>query len=185
MRFGAASEAENVWRIAGANDLPEVVEVWRLLLAEAPELVGELAQVASLAAELPRLLAEGPRQSATSPVPMIEHLLHGSPVSAEGIDVVCTVLAELAQAWPERRPLRVLELGADRGATRQFLDQLAQSGAALEYRAASPDAEQAARLGPITSALAGGSTRFWLAPGPPPRARHRHVGLLPARAHTP
>ena len=161
MRFGAASEAENVWRIAGANDLPEVVEVWRLLLAEAPELVGELAQVASLAAELPRLLAEGPRQSATSPVPMIEHLLHGSPVSAEGIDVVCTVLAELAQAWPERRPLRVLELGADGGATRQFLDQLAQSGAALEYRAASPDAEQAARLGPITSAVAGASTCCW------------------------
>src|SRR5207247_893246 len=35
-QFGAASEAERVWRVSGTGDLPEIAEVWRLLLAESP-----------------------------------------------------------------------------------------------------------------------------------------------------
>ena len=58
-RFGAASQADRVWTIHGQNDLPAVSEVWRLLLAEQPELVSELALIAAAAAELPGLLAAG------------------------------------------------------------------------------------------------------------------------------
>ncbi len=160
-RFGAASEAGRVWRIAQANDLPDIAEVWRLLLAEAPKLVAELALIAALAEEMPHLLADGPRQADASPVPMVEHLLHGSPVSAAGIDLVCAVLGKIAARWPKGRRLRVLEVGADGGATRRLLDHLAQSGVALAYRATNPDPEQAARLGFIVSAAAGASASCW------------------------
>ncbi len=58
-RFGAASQADRVWTIHGQSDLPAVSEVWRLLLAEQPELVSELALIAAAAEELPGLLAAG------------------------------------------------------------------------------------------------------------------------------
>jgi phthiocerol/phenolphthiocerol synthesis type-I polyketide synthase C len=160
-RFGAATEVGRVWQLAEANDLPDIAEVWRLLLAEAPKLVAELALVAALSEEMPRLLADGPRQADASPVPMVEHLLHGSPVSAAGIDLVCGVLGKIATQWPKGRRLRVLEVGADGGATRRLLERLAQSGVALDYRATNPDQEQAARLGFIVSAVAGASAGCW------------------------
>ena len=83
-RFGAASETGRIWQVAEDHELPEIAEVWRLLLAETPELVAELALVAALAEELPKLIADGPRQTDAAPLPMVEHLLHGSPVSAAG-----------------------------------------------------------------------------------------------------
>src|SRR2546421_113576 len=55
VRFGGATETADGWRLVGDNDLPEFAEVWRLLLAEAPELVAELALVAAIAEELPGL----------------------------------------------------------------------------------------------------------------------------------
>ncbi len=160
-RFDAASEADGVWQIAGANDLPEISEIWRLLLADAPELVSELALIAAAAEDIPRLLADGPRPPDASPLPMVEHLLHGSPVSAAGIDLVCAALAEIAAGWPQGRKLRILEIGADGGATRRVLDRLAQSKVALTYSATSPDPEQAARLGFVVSAVAGASASCW------------------------
>ena len=48
-RFGAASQADRVWPIDRKSDLPAVSEVWRLLLAEQPELVAELALIAAAA----------------------------------------------------------------------------------------------------------------------------------------
>ena len=58
-RFGAVSQADLVWTIHRKSDLPSVPEVWRLLLAEQPELVSELALIAAAATELPGLLADG------------------------------------------------------------------------------------------------------------------------------
>lgn len=160
-RFGAAGEAAGGWRLPGETELPDVVDVWRLLLAEAPELVAELGLIAALDAELPQLLAGGMSRPDSAPPPMIEHLLHGSPVSAAGIDVVCAALAEVAAVWPQDRPLRVLEIGADASVSRRILDRLSQSAAALDYRAATPDAEQAARLTNALSGVAGVSVVCW------------------------
>ena len=36
-RFAVASEDDRRWRITLTHDLPEIGEVWRLLLAEAPD----------------------------------------------------------------------------------------------------------------------------------------------------
>ena len=110
---------------------------------------------------MPRLLAEGPREPEGSPPPMVEHLLHASPGSAAAIDVVADGVAQLAAAWPQGRSLRVLELGADGGATRHMLDRIAQSGAAVLYTATHPDAEQAARLASSLAPVAGTGAMRW------------------------
>ena len=62
-------------------------------------------------------MANGLRQPEPSPLPMVEHLLHASPVSAAGIDVVRAALTEIGEAWPSDRPLRVLEIGAEGAVT--------------------------------------------------------------------
>src|SRR4029077_9414624 len=62
-RFGAASIEGSRWQLHAANDLPDIAEIWRMLLAETPELVAELALIAAAAEDLPRLLADGPRQA--------------------------------------------------------------------------------------------------------------------------
>jgi acyl transferase domain-containing protein/NADPH:quinone reductase-like Zn-dependent oxidoreductase/acyl carrier protein len=164
-RFGAASPEGGGWRIGATDDLPEIEEVWRLLLAEAPELTAELALVAAAADELPRALADGAGRAKAASLPMHEHLLYGSPVGAAGVELVCDVLGDIAAGWPAGRPLRILELGADGGATRRIVDRVAQSGAALRYQATSPDPEQAVRLRSQIGSLAGAGASCW-----PPRA---------------
>ena len=137
-----------------------------------PELVSELALIAAAAEELPGLLAAGRRPEA-SPAPMIEHLLHASPVSSAGIELICAALGEIAARWPEGRTLRVLEIGADGGMTRRALDRLAQSGAAFRYVATATDAEQVARLGSVVSATPEASAACWAAGRGGRRSRRR------------
>src|SRR5712671_2783636 len=161
VRFGAAAETEDGWRLVTDNDLPEFAEVWRLLLAEAPELVAELALVAAVAGELPGLLANGLRQPEPSPLPMVEHLLHASPVSATGLDVVRAALTEIGEAWPSDRPLRVLEIGAEGAVTRRLLESLAQTGVPLAYHATNPDPEQAGRLALAVKSQPGAGASCW------------------------
>ena len=161
-RFGAASESELGWRLEPSNDLPEVSEVWRLLLAEAPDLVAELALIAAAVEDLPKIIADGTRQPETQLSAMVEQLLQASPASAPGIELLCDALDELAAAWPQGRPMRILELGASSGgATRRVLNRLAQSGVALSYTAASTDSEQAARLSSLARSFVGVSACRW------------------------
>ena len=161
-RFGAASETELEWRLESSHDLPEVSEVWRLLLSEAPDLVAELALTATAAEELPRLLADGIRQPDGQLSPMAEQLLQGSPAIAPSIELLCDALAELAMAWPKAQPMRILELGASSGgATHRILNRLTPSGVALAYMAASTDSEQTARLSSLARSFSGVSACRW------------------------
>lgn len=162
-RFGAASEAGSEWRIAATTDLPGAEEVWRLLLADAPDLVAELALTAAAVNSLPSILASGPRPPDALLAAMTEHLINSSPASAAGIGLLCDTLEEIASNWPRGRPLRILELGAiGGGATRRVLERLAQSGAALSYVATSGDAEQSARLSYLAESFTGVRARRWL-----------------------
>jgi phthiocerol/phenolphthiocerol synthesis type-I polyketide synthase C len=161
-RFGAASEAGAEWRLEEAGDLPEIEEVWRLLLADAPDLIAELALIAAAVEDLPRTLADGPRQPDASLSAMIEHLLAASPASSAGIALLCDALHQIATEWPEGRPLRILEIGAvGGGATRRVLDRLAESDVALGYVAAAGDPEQAARLSFVAEPFTGVAARHW------------------------
>ncbi len=161
-RFGAAAEAGSEWRIEATTDLPDAEEVWRLLLADAPDLVAELALAAAAVNSLPNILASGPRSPDALLGPMTEHLLHSSPASAASVGILCDALQEIATNWPQGRPLRILELGAiGGGATRRVLDRLAQSGAAFNYVTTSADAEQSARLSFLAELFNGVSARRW------------------------
>jgi acyl transferase domain-containing protein/NADPH:quinone reductase-like Zn-dependent oxidoreductase/NAD(P)-dependent dehydrogenase (short-subunit alcohol dehydrogenase family)/acyl carrier protein len=161
-RFGAAAEAGSEWRIKGTADLPDAEEVWRLLLADAPDLVAELALTAAAVDSLPKTLAGGPRPSDAPLAAMTEHLLHASPATAANLGLLCDALQEIAANWPRGRPLRILELGAIAGgATRRVLDRLAQSGAPFSYLATSDDPEQSARLSFLAESFDGVSARRW------------------------
>src|SRR5262249_53354628 len=127
-RFGAASESETGWRLHNDNDLPDTAEVWRLLLAEAPELVAELALAATVAEELPDLLREGLRPPEPAGPSMIEHLLHASPPSVAAFYAIRGALIDIAAAWPADQPLRVLQIGADGAMRRRPIQAVAQPG---------------------------------------------------------
>ena len=107
-QLGAATETEGEWRIDPASDLPNAAEIWRLLLADAPDLVAELALAASALEDLPKILAEGPGHVTPWLSPMVEQLLQASPASVAGLDLLCDALDDLGAAWPRDRPLRIL-----------------------------------------------------------------------------
>jgi phthiocerol/phenolphthiocerol synthesis type-I polyketide synthase C len=160
-RLGAASEIDGEWQLDWSADLPDPAEIWRLLLAEAPELVAELALVAAVLDGLPKALAEGPKISAPQLAPMLEQLLTASPASTAGIDLAGNALYEIAASWPPGRPLRILEIGAIGGATRRVLERVSRSEAALVYVAASADPEQTDRLAATIQPFVGASACSW------------------------
>ena len=106
-RFGAASEVGMEWRLEGAGELPDIEEVWRLLLAEAPDLVAELALTASTLENLPKILPGSAGHADTPLMSMLEHLLHGAPASAAGVGLLCDGLYVLAAQCPLVQTLRI------------------------------------------------------------------------------
>ena len=160
--LGAATQDGLQWWIEASDNLPDSEEVWRLLLADAPDLVAELALIASALETLPRVLSDGLSRPDAPLPPMVEHLLQASPSSAASVDLLCEALHEIAFEWPKGRPFRILELGAVGGvATRRILDRLAPSNVSLTYVASSPEAEQAARLSFLAKSFAGVSACHW------------------------
>ncbi len=118
---GLAAPSAAGLRPTPAPDLPTAREIWRQVLLEQPCLAPELAWIAAAAERLPGLLA-GDRPAEAAPhagaaaIPAPGAL---PPSTAAGFDRLCQVLAEavaaLVAAWPEGRPLRVLEVGAGLG----------------------------------------------------------------------
>jgi acyl transferase domain-containing protein/NADPH:quinone reductase-like Zn-dependent oxidoreductase/NAD(P)-dependent dehydrogenase (short-subunit alcohol dehydrogenase family)/acyl carrier protein len=161
-RLGAAAESGSEWQIEASSDLPDVEEVWRLLLAEAPDLVAELALTAAAVEALANALSDGAREPDPSLSTMVEHLLQASPASAAGVGLLCTALREIAAGWPKGRPLRILEIGATGGgATRRVLECLAQCDVAQVYLATSVEPEQAARVSFLAESFPEVSARHW------------------------
>ena len=160
-QLGAATETEGKWRIDPASDLPNAAEIWRLLLADAPDLVAELALAANAFEDLPKILADGPGHATPWLSPMVEQLLQASPASVASLDLLCDALDDLGAAWPQNRPLRILEVGAVSGTTRRLLERLSSSGVALAYLATSADAGQIDRLSAVTHSFVGADTQTW------------------------
>jgi phthiocerol/phenolphthiocerol synthesis type-I polyketide synthase C len=160
-QLGGATETDGEWRIDPASDLPNAAEIWRLLLADAPDLVAELALAASALEDLPKILAEGPGHVTPWLSPMVEQLVQASPASIAGLDLLCDALQEIAAAWPLDRPLRILNVGAVGGITRRVLQRLSSSGVALAYLATSADADQFDRLSAVTHSFTGADAQTW------------------------
>jgi len=108
-RFGAVIAEDGLWRIAPENDLPDVGELWRTMLAEAPDMVTELAAVATLFEALPGMLRDGAYPfDAASPVVMT--LRRASLPAAAAKTMIAAALDALAAEWPRDRTLRLCEL---------------------------------------------------------------------------
>ena len=93
---------------------------------------------------------------------MIEHLLHGSPVSAAGIDLACEALGEIAARWPAGRPLA----GArDRRRRRRHPPAARSPRPDPAPRSATPRRrpmpEQASRLGFAIAGAPGANASCW------------------------
>jgi acyl transferase domain-containing protein/acyl carrier protein len=159
--LGGAVESSGEWRIELDGELPDPAEIWRLLLADAPDLVAELALLGMARDRLPRILADGPGSSLRGLSAMVEHLLQASPASAAGIDLACDALRAIADDWPAGRPLRILEVGAVGALTGRVLRSLAHSAIAVVYLAAGADQEQADRLATTIRAFPGASACVW------------------------
>ncbi len=164
--------AEALRALAGGEALPARENIWRQVLLEQPGLAHELAWLAE-AAEGCQSGAESSRPAANMPGP-----------DAAGFETMARLLAgmarRIAQAWPQGRPLRVLEIGAGPGPmTRLLAAALAASGRRIILCAATlPDGRP-----PFAPSAAGleYSHAAWdpLGAEAPPLVADLVIGLLP------
>jgi phthiocerol/phenolphthiocerol synthesis type-I polyketide synthase C len=164
-------------RLLPDNALPEAAEIWRSVLAEQPGLALDLAWIAEAAERLPEAL-RGTRRDPAPP-----------PAQGEGFarlaEALAAAVGALAAAWPETRPLRILEVGTAGGVlARRVLARLAPLGRAVVYvaagdgRVALPDLPQGMPAGSeirgvVWEPLASEA-------GPPPLVADLVIGLAPA-----
>jgi acyl transferase domain-containing protein/acyl carrier protein len=125
---GLAEETPAGWRLADDQPLPPPAEIWRAVLAEQPRLALDMAWLARAAEALPAALAGQSRAAAPPPAE--------SGALARLAGVLEAAIGAIAAAWPQGRPLRVLDLGAGGPLTRRAVAVLAASGRRVEYRAA-------------------------------------------------
>ncbi len=124
---GLAEETPAGWRIAEDQSLPPPEEIWRAVLAEQPRLALDMAWLARAAEALPAALAG--ETTAAAPPPE-------AGAFARLAGVLEAAIGAIATAWPQGRPLRVLDLSAGGPLTRRAVAALAASGRRVEYRAA-------------------------------------------------
>src|SRR5579883_1563686 len=91
-RIGGATEDDGQWRIETPSNLPDPAEIWRLLLADAPDLVAELALLGEVFDDFSDLLARGPQPPQPAHSGLVRQLVQGSPASRAGIDLLTSLL---------------------------------------------------------------------------------------------
>ncbi|MGK7868976.1 SDR family NAD(P)-dependent oxidoreductase [Falsiroseomonas sp. E2-1-a20] len=165
-------------RLLPDSALPDAAEIWRSVLAEQPGLALDLAWIAEAAEHLPEAL-RGTRRDPAPP-----------PAQGEGFarlaEALAAAVGALAAAWPETRPLRILEVGTASGVlARRVLARLAPLGRALVYvaagegRVALPELPQGMPPGSEIRGVVWDPLAMSLA-GPPPLVADIVIGLAPA-----
>jgi len=103
---------------AACAQLPAFDELWRSLLAEAPDHVAELTLLAHCGTALPRVLAgELPADQVLSPTgaSLVEHFFQASPTWSYAHRLMSACAEQALDAWRDARRLRVLEIEAPDG----------------------------------------------------------------------
>jgi len=158
-----AAAASPAFRLLPDNALPPADEIWRSVLAEHPELALDLAWIAEAAERVPDALRG--RCRAVPPPPA------SGGAFARLAEALAEGVAAFAAAWPETRPLRVLEVGATGDAlARRVLARVARP---LRYVAAGEAA---------VAVPAGAEAVVWdpRAGLPPPAIADLVIGVAPA-----
>ena len=118
---GLALAQDGIWTVL--DDDIAADDVLRTLLFDQPRAVADAALL-SLAAEQLEAVLRGVPAAAPAPA-LLDGMLHGAPAAAAAADALLDAVGRLAAGWPTGRPLRILEVGARRGAfTRQLLRRL-------------------------------------------------------------
>ncbi len=99
-----AAEAHPAFHLLPDAPLPPAAEIWRSVLAEHPELALDLAWIAEAAERVPETLRGVRRPPAPPPL--------AGAAFGRLADALAEAVAAFAAAWPETRPLRILEVGA-------------------------------------------------------------------------
>lgn len=102
---GLAVQSDGAWRLAPDPALPSATEIWRAVIAEAPELGAELTAIAHAAETLPQRLREGGSPKLSDA--LLSGPLLGQPVEEEALRACLAAI----EAWPTERPVRCLLLG--------------------------------------------------------------------------
>ncbi|HEV7265856.1 MAG TPA: type I polyketide synthase [Falsiroseomonas sp.] len=125
---GAAESGPRGFHLLPEGALPPSAEIWRSVLDEHPDLALDLAWIAEAAERLPEAL-HGQRRGVASP-PL------GGAAFGRLADTLAAAVAAFAAAWPENRPLRILEVGAAGDLlARRVLARLSPLGRRLQYLA--------------------------------------------------
>ena len=151
---GLAEVQDGTWTLL--DDDLQADDVLRTLVFDQPRAVADAALLSLAAERMEAVLRGGPAPQAaptTLPAPaLLDGMLLGSPAGAAAADALLDAVARVAAAWPAGQPLRVLEVGARRGAfTRQLLRRLGALPASVRLDAATG----ADDLGALRDAVAG------------------------------
>jgi acyl transferase domain-containing protein/NADPH:quinone reductase-like Zn-dependent oxidoreductase/acyl carrier protein len=116
----AEQGADGSWTFATA-DLPPADAILRTLLFDSPRGIAEAALLALAGDALPAVLRDGPEAAQALPPALWDQLLSSSPAGAGAAGALAGAIARLVAARPDGRPLRILEVGARRGAFTRLL----------------------------------------------------------------
>ena len=120
----AEQRGDGAWTLA-SGELPTADTILRTLFFDAPAAVAEAALLALAGGSLPTLLRDGPDATPALPPALWDQLLGDSPAGTAAADALLDAIARVADARPDGTPMRVLEVGARRGAfTRRLLRRL-------------------------------------------------------------
>jgi acyl transferase domain-containing protein/acyl carrier protein len=178
---GAAEAVNHSFRLIPEAALPPANEIWQSILAEHPDLALDLAWMAEARERLPEALRGTRRGLSTPPL--------AGAAFGRLAEALAIAVAGFVAAWPETRPLRILEVGAGSDLlARRVLARLAPLGRHVRYVAAAatppalPPAPPGTELLPLAwDPLAGGTAPVAdLVIGLAPSARARAGSALAA-----
>ncbi|NBB69242.1 MAG: acyltransferase domain-containing protein, partial [Alphaproteobacteria bacterium] len=101
------------WRLLDTTELPAAEPILRAVVADSPEHAVDALLLARAGDTLAATL-QGARASDTERFedsPAFAHWRHGSPVVGDGRRALLAAVTAVVGAWPEDRPLRVLNVG--------------------------------------------------------------------------
>jgi acyl transferase domain-containing protein/NADPH:quinone reductase-like Zn-dependent oxidoreductase/acyl carrier protein len=156
---GLAEARLGGWVLADTTDLPPADELWRSLLFDAPASVADTALLGLVGEALADNLSNGERPAL--PTPLVEQMNIASPAGAQALHALAEAVTAIADRWPAHRPLRVLELGARKGASTAWLLQCLADQVELRYVATTASADDLPSLAQRTANRDGALARLW------------------------
>jgi NADPH:quinone reductase-like Zn-dependent oxidoreductase/acyl carrier protein len=167
---GLADMRAGGWVLADEADLPPAEELWRSLLFDTPAAVADTALLGLAGETLAARLRSGERL--VLPAPLVEQMCSATPAGAHAVQSLVSAVAAVVAQWPGHRPLRILELGARKGASTSALLRSLIGQPNLRYIATTEAPDDLPSLAQRVAGYAGVFARLW---------RPGHAEALPER----